>query len=191
MATGNGITRPSAVTPPRERCQSVASEDERQAAVKLIQAYRSAEKVSADNNIEVRQQELGRPFGAPKGVGAEMLKREIAQCDHNAFVAAAEELAKLRSDAVELIKPYLKQLVISLDDALNAAAAEAEKRIEAEGLPVIDGGAWTLHHDGLIRTLWFRRLKAQKALDEIWVGNAVGAVRTYDWRDGRPVLLVT
>ena len=30
---------PTGLEPPRERCQSVASEDERQAAVKLIQEY--------------------------------------------------------------------------------------------------------------------------------------------------------
>jgi hypothetical protein len=49
--------------PTRERCWAVAMEAERQAAVKLVQEYRSQEKIAAANDIGGRQQNLDRPFG--------------------------------------------------------------------------------------------------------------------------------
>ena len=61
-----------------------------------------------------------------------------------------------------LIVPFLKRLVASFDEALNASAIEAEKRIEAEALPVISGELWMLRNEGVCQALWFRRLKAQK-----------------------------
>jgi hypothetical protein len=39
--------------------------------------------------------------------------------------------------------------VDSFDEALNASAIDAEKRIEAEALPVISRDLWTLHNDGV------------------------------------------
>ena len=57
----------------RERCQSVATQDERDAAVKLIQVYRAQEAISALNDIDGRAQNLERPFGAEKGINAELL----------------------------------------------------------------------------------------------------------------------
>jgi hypothetical protein len=53
-------------------------------------------------------------------------------------------------------------VVASFDEALNASAIEAEKRIEAEALPVSSCELWTLHNDGVCQALWFRRVKAQK-----------------------------
>jgi hypothetical protein len=165
--------------PTRERCQSVASENERQHAAKLVQQFRAQEKIAADNDIEARQRSFDSPFNAPKGIHAELLRREMAQCDHNAFLAAQDELTKLRGQAVALITPFLKRLVESFDEALNASALEAEKRIEAETLPVISGDVWILHNDGVCQALWFRRVKAQKTLDEIEPGNSVGAVQYF------------
>jgi hypothetical protein len=46
--------------------------------------------------------------------------------------------------------------VDSFDEALNASAIDAEKRIEAEALPVISRDLWTLHNDGVCQALWFR-----------------------------------
>jgi hypothetical protein len=160
----------------RERCQSVATEDERQEAVRLVQEYRAQEKIAADNDIEGRQQNFERPFhGGAKGINAEMLRRELTKCDHDAFLAAQAELAKLRGDALALIKPFLKRLVASLD----ASALEAEKRIETEGFPIFSGESWTLHDDGVCQALWFRRVKAEKALAEIEPSSAVGAVQFF------------
>ena len=67
----------------------------------------------------------------------------------------------------------------SFDEALNASAIEAEKRIEAEALPVVSGELWTLHNEGVCQALWFRRLKAQKVFDEIEPNTAVGAVQFF------------
>jgi hypothetical protein len=69
--------------------------------------------------------------------------------------------------------------VASFDKALNASAIEAEKRIEAEALPVISGELRTLHNEGVCQALWFRRLKAQKVFDEIEPNTAVGAVQFF------------
>ena len=49
------------------------------------------------------------PFRAPKGIDAEMLRREMAKCDHGAFLAAQDELTKLRREAAALIVPFLKR----------------------------------------------------------------------------------
>jgi hypothetical protein len=91
------------------------------------------EKIAADNDIEGRQKSFDTPYGV-KGIDAELLRREMAKCDHGAFLAAQEELDKLRGAAVALIVPFLKRLVASFDEALNASAIEAEKRFEAEAL---------------------------------------------------------
>jgi hypothetical protein len=164
---------------PRERCQSVSTPGEREAAVRLVKAVRDAEAISALNDIDSRQRELDRPLGRVKGVGAELLRREMSACDHDAFLAAQAELAKLRGEALALIKPFLKRLVASFDEALNASAIEAEQRIKAEGIPLIIGNAWTLHSDGVCLTLWFRRVKASKLLSEITADTAVGAVQFF------------
>ena len=95
--------------PPRERCQSVANEDERQQAVKLVQQYRAQKEIAAANDIEARQKSFDAPFRAPKGIDAEMLRREMAKCDHGAFLAAQDELTKLRREAAALIVPFLKR----------------------------------------------------------------------------------
>ena len=74
---------------------------------------------------------------------------------------------------------FLKRLVASFDEALNASAMEAENRIEAEALPICDGKSWTLHSDRVCRALWFRRVKAEKTLAEIEPNNSVGAVQYF------------
>jgi hypothetical protein len=96
-----------------------------------------------------------------------MLRRQIREADHARWEAAQAELAKLRGEALALIKPFLKRLVVSLDESLNASALEAEKRIETEGFPICNGESWTLHNDGICQALWFRRVKAEKTLAEI------------------------
>jgi hypothetical protein len=53
---------------------------------------------------------------------------------HGIWEATQAELAKLRSEA--LTTPFLKRLLASLDESLNASAVEAEKRIESEGFRI-------------------------------------------------------
>ena len=69
------------------------------------------------------------------GLPGEMLRRQIREADPAKYEEAQAELARLRGEALALIQPFLKRLVASLDESLNASALEAEKRIEAEGFP--------------------------------------------------------
>ena len=80
---------PTGGMPTRERCQAVSSENERQQAVKLIQQYRAQEEIAAANDIEGRQRQFDTPYGV-KGLHAELLRRELANCDHDAFLAAQD-----------------------------------------------------------------------------------------------------
>jgi hypothetical protein len=104
-----------------------------------------------------------------------MLRRQIREADPAKYDEAQAELARLRGEALALIQPFLKRLVASLDESLNASALEAEKRIEAEGFPICSGETWTLHDGGVCQALWFRRVKAEKTLAEIEPGSAIGA----------------
>jgi hypothetical protein len=166
-----------------ERCLSVASEPERQQAVKLVQQYRSQEAIAKTHDIDSMAKELDQFARTSQnthgGVPGEMLRRQIREADHGKYEEAQAELAKLRGEALALITPYLKRLVTSLDESLNASALEAEKRIESEGFPILNGETWTLHNDGVCQALWFRRVKAEKTLAEIEPGAAIGACQFF------------
>ena len=141
--------------------------------------YRSPEAIARTHDIESMSLDLDRmgriSKNAHDGVPGEMLRRQIREADHGKWEEAEAEKAKLRSEALALIKPYLKRLVTSLDESLNASALEAEKRIETEGFPICSGESWTLHDDGICQALWFRRVKAEKTLAEIELNSAIGA----------------
>ena len=121
--------------PTRQRCQSIVSYEESQAGVKLVAAYRVQESVVAVNDIDARAIAFEKPH-AVRGVGAELLRREMAACDHDAFLAAQAELAKLRQEALALVTPIVKRLAKSLSDELNNTALVAEERLAKAGLPV-------------------------------------------------------
>ena len=122
----------------RERCQSVVSHDESESGVELVAAYRVQESVVAINDIDSRASALEKPH-AVKGVGRELLRREMTNCDHDAYLAAMAELAKLRQEALALVTPIVKRLAKSLADELNTTALTAEERLEKSGLPVRTG----------------------------------------------------
>jgi hypothetical protein len=174
---------PTGGYPPRERCQAVATEAERQAAAKLIQRYRSQEEVSATHNIEAMSRELAQMEAVSRrahgGLDGELLRRKITAANHGTYLGAEEELAKLRLEAIELAKGYLKRLVQTFNEALNASAAEAEKRIESENLPIINGDEWLLHDDGVCAALWFRRTKAQQVLDQLEPSTSIGVCQYF------------
>jgi hypothetical protein len=113
------------------------------------------------------------------GVPGEMLRRTIREADPAKWEEAQAELRKLRGEALALITPYLKRLVISLDESLNESALSAEQRIESEGFGICNGETWTLHGDGVCQALWFRRVKAEKTLAEIEPNGAIGAVQFF------------
>jgi hypothetical protein len=171
---------PTGGIPTRERCLSVSTPGEREQAVKLIQAYRAQEAIAKTHDIDSMSKELdvmARTAGSAHGsVPGEMLRRQIRDADHGKYEEAQAELRKLRAEALALITPYLKRLVISLDDSLNESALAAEQRIESEGFGICNGETWTLHTDGVCQALWFRRVKAEKTLAEIEPNGAI-AVR--------------
>jgi hypothetical protein len=167
--------------PTRPRCQEVATDDERKQGAEIISEYRAAEKVSADNNIDSRSEALHHE----KGVGAEMLRREISRCDHQKYLEAETKLAELRRKAYDLVEPVLKRVVKSLDDQLKTEALEAEERLTQLGLPIqapahldLAGrhveGEWSLHSDMLCKAIWSQRVTVQKCVDAICVDTAIG-----------------
>ena len=164
--------------PTRERCQSIVSYEESQAGVKLVAAYRVQESVVAVNDIDARAIAFEKPH-AVRGVGAELLRREMAACDHDAFLAAQAELAKLRQEALALVTPIVKRLAKSLSDELNNTALVAEERLAKAGLPVLTGTTWLLHTDPLITALWSCRGKAETLLASLSVETAVGCVQWF------------
>jgi hypothetical protein len=174
---------PQGGIPTRERCLSVSTSGEREQAVKLIQAYRSQEEIARKHDIEAMSRELDVMAKLSKnahgGVPGEMLRRTIREADPAKWEEAQAELRKLRSEALALITPYLKRLVISLDESLNESALSAEQRIESEGFGICNGETWTLHGDGVCQALWFRRVKAEKTLAEIEPNGAIGAVQFF------------
>jgi hypothetical protein len=169
---------PLAGNPSRQRCQSVVSEDEATTGTELIAHYRSQEALAATHDIDARAVQFEKPF-PPKGVAAELLRREMAACNHEVFLAAQADLAKLRQEAFELVKPIIKRLVKSLADELNDAALSAEQRLDAAGLPVRSGASWLLYDDPLIKALWSCRGKAEVLLTELSVENSIGCVQFF------------
>ena len=138
---GHGITPCRAESQLVSAARSVVSPQEAEAGVELIAEYRAQESISAANDIESRQKELTRIHGIP----AELLKRDIAKCDHLKFIEAQEKLTALRKEALALVSPIFKRLVKSLDDQLNETAVGAEQRLSVAGLPVRNGDSWLLH----------------------------------------------
>ena len=146
--------------------------------MKLVVAYRVQESVVLVNDIDSRAAALEKPH-AVRGVGAELLRREMAACDHDAFLAAQAELAELRQEALALVTPIAKRLVKSLSDELNDMALIAEERLDKSGLPVRTGTTWLLHTDPLITALWTCRGKAEELLATLSVENSVGCVQFF------------
>jgi hypothetical protein len=160
---------PQAGIPARPRCQSIVSDSDRAAGVKLIEEYRAQEAIAIANDIEGRQKELTQC----KGVPAELLKREISNCDHGKWLAAQDRLAGLRREAFELVKPIFKRLVKSLSDELDEAALATEGRLNKAGIALqapdhLDSagrhteGEWALHDDMLCKALWSQRNIVEK-----------------------------
>jgi hypothetical protein len=176
---------PQAGVPIRPRCQAVVTDGEREAGVKLIEQYREQEVIVAANCIESRQARLH----GMKGVPAELLKREIAQCDHSKWEKAQGELAQIRKTAFVLVRPIFKRLVKSLEAELNEAALAAESRLDQAGIPIrgqahLDRagrpveGEWLLHSDAICRALWSQRNIVSKTFAAlVEVGDGIPAVQ--------------
>jgi hypothetical protein len=167
---------PLAGVPIRTRCQSIVTGDEREAGGALIERYRQQEVIVAANCIESCQDQLR----SLKGVGLELMRREIVACDHSKWQAAHDTLAELRTEAFEqFAKPILRRLVKSLEAELNEAALAAEARLDKAGIPVrYSDGTWMLHSDAICRALWSQRNIVEKTFVAIVEsGNGIPAVQ--------------
>jgi hypothetical protein len=166
---------PIAGVPSRTRCESVVTEDEREAGVKLVAFYRQNESVAVANDIEGRQDQLR----FLKGIPAELMKREISACDYGKWQAAQDKLAELREEAFDYVKPIFRRLIKSLEAELNEAALAAEARLDKAGIPVrCSDGTWMLHSDAICRALWSQRYIVEKTFVGIAEsGNGIPAVQ--------------
>jgi len=95
---------------------------------------------------------LGRiSRNAAGGVSGELLHRRIREVDPDKYYAAETKLAELRQEAMELITPVLRRLLVSYRESFAQAAVEAEARLEANRLPLRNGNSWVLHEDAVCR----------------------------------------
>jgi hypothetical protein len=78
---------------------------------------------------------LGRMSRSAGGIEGEMIRRRIRAADHGTWEAPQTRLAQLRQDAMDLITPVLRRLLVSYSESLAQAAVETEARLEANGLP--------------------------------------------------------
>ena len=166
--------------PGRDRCQTAGTEQERNKAAELVAEYRRQEDLSSTNDINGMSQNLDkltRVSNNAGGVEGEMLRAEIGAADHARFVGAQDKLAQLRQEALDLIVPVLRRVLVSYSESLAQAAVDAEARLEANGLPLRAGNEWTLHDDAICRALWSCRIKIERTLFEIQPINAVGATQ--------------
>jgi hypothetical protein len=172
---------PLAGEPTRQRCQSVVADDEATTGTELVAFYRIQEVIATDNHIEAKTERLNQSYRirTMNGVEQENLRREIAKANHEKYLAAEAKLDALRREALDLVTPVVKRLVKSLSDELNAAALDAEQRLDKAGLPIKSGSAWTLHSDVICRALWSRRFMAEVLLTELSPGNAIGVVQFF------------
>jgi hypothetical protein len=81
------------------------------------------------------------------GVEGEMMRRRIRAADHGKWEAAQTRLTELQQEAMDLITPVLRRLLVSYSESLALAALDAEARLEANGLQIRNGNSWVLHED--------------------------------------------
>jgi hypothetical protein len=173
---------PAGGVPTRERCLSVGTPKEKEQAVALVASYRTQEAISSENDINLMSDhldKLSRLSGSSGGFEGEMMRRRLRAADHSKWEAAETRLAQLRQEAMDLITPVLRRLLVSYSESLAQAALEAEARLEANGLPLRSANLWTLHEDAVCRALWSCRVKVEKALFELHPLSAVGAVQFF------------
>jgi hypothetical protein len=179
--------------PSRDRCQSASSPKEREQAVELIAEVRRQEEISRVNDIAGMSDELAKlsreSQNAIGGVEGEMKRRAIRAADPGKYEAAQARLAQLRQEALDLVTPVLRRVLVDYSESLAEAAVAAEARLEANGLPIRDhskvtinspnADTWVLHDDAVCRALWSCRVKIEKTLLAIEPNNAVGACQFF------------
>jgi hypothetical protein len=179
--------------PSRDRCQSASSPKEREQATELLAEVRRQEEISRANDIAGMSDELAKlsreSQNAIGGVEGEMKRRAIRAADPGKYEAAQAQLAQLRQEALDLVTPVLRRVLVDYSESLAEAAVAAEARLEANGLPIRDrskvtinspnADTWVLHDDAVCRALWSCRVKIKKTLFGLQSDNAVGAVQYF------------
>jgi hypothetical protein len=95
------------------------------------------------------------------------------------YLAAQAKLRELQEQAFQMMTGVIKRLIRSLDDELNAAALDAEQRLNKAGLPIRSGDLSLLQEDAICKALWSCRIKAEKTLAEFHPNSAIGAVQFF------------
>ena len=148
--------------PGRDRCQAIGTPQEREQAIALVAADREQEEIAAVNDISGMSEALGKLASVSASAGGfegEMMRRKIRAADPDKYVAAQTRLAELQQEAMELITPVLRRVLVNYSESLAEAAVAAELRLEANGLPDRDGSkvtinapnanTWVLHEDSV------------------------------------------
>jgi hypothetical protein len=106
---------PPGGTPTRERCLSVGTPKKEQ-AVALVAAYRAQEEIASVNDINSMSEHLDKLSHVCRssgGLEGEMMRRRLREADHGKWEASQTPLAELRQEAMDLITPVLRRLLVS------------------------------------------------------------------------------
>jgi hypothetical protein len=182
--------------PSRARCQRDVLDSEREEAERIVAEYREAEKLSADNDIALRQHQLddaappmvnSSEFGHIIGGGNPMkqltieqrlaLQKEIRECNHEAFLAAEANLCELRQVALDMAKVILQRLTESFDAELSERALRVEADLTEDLIPLRNGADYELwrRSDVIARHSW--RELARNAARNLNHENSVGCIQ--------------
>ncbi len=115
--------------PGRDRCQAIGTPQEREQAIALVAAYREQEEIAAVNDISGMSEALGKLASVSASAGGfegEMMRRKIRAADPDKYVAAQTRLAELQQEAMELIAPVLRRVLVNYSESLAQAAVAAE-----------------------------------------------------------------
>src|SRR6476619_6395875 len=110
---------PTAGIPTRQKCQSLVTDSERAAGVKLVSDYRDQEAISLLHNIEAYQVHLDKLPSSTHGVAKARLNEAIRAADHGKYLAAEDKLSELRAEAFKLAELILKRVAANYDTELN------------------------------------------------------------------------
>jgi hypothetical protein len=167
--------------PNRSRCQRDVLDAERKEAARIVDEYREAEKLSADNDLSWRQKQLyDHSLNPAKKLTPEQcqaIQVEMISCDHQKWLSAQSQLRELRGVAGDLARTILERLAKSFDAELQERALEAESRLTADFIPLQNGQDWELHHspDVVKRHCW--RELAKNAIRYLNQENSIGAIQ--------------
>jgi hypothetical protein len=118
LAVSFAVLNLAAANHARERCQGVGTPKEREQAIALIAAYREQHEISATHDIDATARELDQLARMSKnahgGIPGEMLRRRMSAADPEKYNEAQTKLAQLREEAMSLVTPVLRRVLVSI-----------------------------------------------------------------------------